>query len=200
MPLIPSSPPLRAEIALHSATWRSHLLRGEVVAVEAHAPIGGAGLHLALPHPVYALGTDSIVARRAISAARRTGWRALVDKGGEVIAATEVSRRRAGSYGGAVNRGRFVAATVTHVLRLEEELADKQEDFEVRLLRVPAICVVALWLHVRRSHPGHDVIVPLTDVGPLAEGRQLSPTEFLDLIRPLALDRFSDAPDEPVPG
>ena len=99
------------------------------------------------PFPLYVVGLASI--RRgsnSIRAARPAGWRYLLERGG----APAIADLHATATGESVYFGRLVAGDTAERLleraREAEALASGQ-DFEARILDVPALHVAALWLH-----------------------------------------------------
>jgi hypothetical protein len=131
--------------ALHAAVRR---LRPPAPPKGLAAAVGAPALELALPHPVYDLRLADILAGRGLEAAEETGARHLVMAGQGVVAAAEVaSTPPAGSDPVTVNTGPFAEATAAAVRMLERLDSVQKGSFEVRLLRVTALHLVALWLH-----------------------------------------------------
>jgi hypothetical protein len=117
-----------------------------------------AELALAAPHDVYALGLDEVAAGATLDAAQKVGRRFLVLDGSRAIASAEVADRDALS-GFQMNEGPYVEATASAIARAEEhpELADG--DYEIRLLRIPALYFTGLWL--KSDQDGTDRVIPL---------------------------------------
>lgn len=154
---------------------------------------GPTPLRTAAPHEVFVMRLDDIVDDRGIQAsAQSVGWRVLVVDGQAAVAAVEFDASAAGAGGGAVptatefkafNVGRFVQGTVEGIERAEAAAQVKANDYEVRLLEVPAIYLVVLWLH----RPDDDWFVPLKPApNNLATDRLYSEQELLSEIQPLA--------------
>ena len=62
--------------------------------------------------------------------------------------------------------------------------ADENEhEYELRLFRVPALNFEALWLH---GDDSDDVLVPITDLGPVPQGQQVPFSEALEKLREAA--------------
>lgn len=131
----------------------------------AHRALGGAAAHpldVAQPHRTYTMTPDDVRARKPLASITPDGWRYLVFAGPRAAAAVELSivATPPGLRFAHVNSGRIVTSTV-RALQIAESLAEVgQADFEVRLLRVPNLLFVALWLHGPR-----DVVLPLTPHG-----------------------------------
>lgn len=143
---------------------------------------------LAAAHDVYNLGLDQIVAGAGIDDAERVGRRFLVLDGDAPVASAEVSG--ADGAGFASNEGPFVAATAAAIAHAENdpELADGA--YELRVLRIPALYVMALWL---RDDDGRgDVVIPMGPApAPLEALRAYAPDELLSQLREPAAERLS---------
>ena len=113
---------------------------------------------IALPHEVYAMGLDDVVGGD-LKKARRTGWRYLVLQGDRAVAAAVVDapEGKARMQFSHVNSGPFVEETVNAVAQAEGLEAVARGDYEVRLLNIPALYVMALWLHGERD----DLLLPM---------------------------------------
>ena len=198
-----------------------------------------ASLSALVPHTVYDLGLDSLVAGKGLGDAHLTGWRYLLGEGLNITAAAEVARDAHGNAiaGSAVfNRGPFVEAT-EKALRLIESLpsllnpeslgavADKARGlldslpsllnpapvvaaaehamevvqalpqvlkgtYELRLLRVTALYVMAIWLKGEGSDP--DLIFPMAPAPEvLKPGHAYSAQEFTRLLHELAKEKVA---------
>lgn len=183
-----------------TATLRSVLLdrsRKRRFATPALAKAKAADVSLAAPHPVFVLGLDDLAAGRGLGAADRVAWRYLVLEKDLTVAAVEAPSRPGADVGRdlIVNEGPFVGAT-TDAIRLVEELPEVGErDFELRLLRIPALYVVALWLHGGDG----DVVVPLAPAPPALEaGARYSGAVFTERLQDPAREQleFDSTPRE----
>lgn len=137
------------------------------------------------PHRVYTIGRDALLRDELLSAARPVAWRYLLVTQDAAISAAELNVTGDGELVfSEVNEGPFVQATI-ETLSAAEALDEVQRgDFELRLLKIPAVYVVALWLHSDTS----DLIVPMTPVpAGVSSGHVYSPTDLLEALRPLAL-------------
>ena len=118
-------------------------------------------LQLAEPLQVFTLGLDDLAAGRNLQATKSTGWLFLVQEGDQTLASAEVVPTGRGDEQvfSALNEGRFVRS-IADAIRTARALPEvNQDDFEPRLLRVPALYVTALWLH--KAVGGGDLLVPL---------------------------------------
>src|SRR5215471_2294373 len=126
------------------------------------------------PHPVYVATLDDLAAGKLLSAARQTGWRYLLVHDDEVVAEAELSAGRPAAKGAkgakksrsakkeeltfaGLTHGPFSAATVEGLHAAESLPQVEKDDYELRLLKVPAVYLVALWLHGANE----DILVPL---------------------------------------
>lgn len=118
-----------------------------------------ADLEVTEPHEVYVIGLEDLRAAADLNAARPVGWRYLVRGKDGVLAAAESQQRSGGEHVLAqLNEGPFVAATANALTALRAAPAVAAHPFTQRLLHVPALHAMALWLH----HNGpDDLLVPL---------------------------------------
>lgn len=109
-------------------------------------------LELVAPHRMYTLPLDAIAGTRLD--ARPAGWRFLVTNENKVVASAEV----AGEAGEApaINAGAYVYSTAEAIPYLEQLPEIANGSFELRLLKIPALYIVAAWLVDE-----HRLVVPL---------------------------------------
>jgi hypothetical protein len=154
-------------------------------------------MSLASAHPVYNVGLDALTAGRPLIEAQQTGWRYLVHSDGATVASSEVSVDSAGrpTAFARVNEGPFVGATVQALGQIGQRPEVAQGNYEIRLLKVPALYVVALWL--KDLNGDRDLVIPLAPAPPyLVPGRAYVHTDFLKLLIEPARQRlgFDDSP------
>jgi hypothetical protein len=140
-------------------------------------------LALAAPHPVYTLGLRSLVEGEGLESAELTGWRYLVQRGDTTIASAEVHIGAAGAEtrGLEVNEGPFVRATEAAIAKAEELPNVERATYELRLLRIPAVYVVALWL--KTNGEGEDILIPIGETPPeLETDRPYGPRELSEAL------------------
>lgn len=157
-------------------------------------------LNVTDPHQVFNLGLDALRSGADLSAAEPTGWRYLLRDGDRVVAAAESVPGPSG--GRAVfshfNEGPFVPATAgaLAVAASDRRVADRR--FVPRMLHVPALHAMAVWLHsdddADEGRGAEDLLVPLAPFPlPVQTG---APTPAGPLLRQLA--RLADTiPDDP---
>jgi hypothetical protein len=158
MALIAPKPPQQALDAVHSTFLDLSKNRAFRIPALRSAT---RPLQLTEPHQVFTLGLSDLVAGKGLDAARPTGWRYLVQEGDNVLASAETvavgpADKQVFS---AFTEGGFVAssASAIHAVRAFPEV--KQGDFELRLLNIPGLYVLALWLH--HTQAKGDLLVPL---------------------------------------
>lgn len=110
-------------------------------------------LALVAPHRVYVLGLDAVLGE-GLAAATSAGWRYLIADGDRIVASTE-STGESGKYQ-MLNGGPYVAATAGVIDDLEGIPDVMTGEWEFRLLKVPALYIVAAWLVDKQ-----DLVVPL---------------------------------------
>jgi hypothetical protein len=142
------------------------------------------------PYPIYTATIDGL-AGGGLSSAQLTAWQYVIESGGVVESTAEVAvadfnadpevaldyaSEQPASYAQAL-----LAAVDDANARPESAAA--AGDFELRILRVPSLYILAIWL----QRAGEDVLrlVRGSRAG-LVAGRWVTETEFLQAIRPLA--------------
>lgn len=152
---------------------------------------------LTLPMPVYVVGLDSIVAQRGLADAKLASWRYIIDKGVGKKVAAEVGfdHATARHQFSSLNEGSFADDTPVRVHAAQQLPAVVAGDYELRLLRIPALYVVALWLVDKQGHA--DRIVPLApSPPPLSPGHAYTIGELEAQLAPQAASKlqFDDRP------
>jgi hypothetical protein len=120
------------------------------------------------PHPVYVSTLDDLAAGKLLGAAKQTGWRYLLVHSDAAVAEAELSAGRHGAKGAKGTKGKalefaglthgpFTGATVDALHAAERLPQVEKADYELRLLKVPAVYLVALWLHGRDE----DILIPM---------------------------------------
>jgi hypothetical protein len=132
-------------------------------------------LELAVPHDVYTIGLDDLARGASIQEAEPVGQRFLVMEGDRPVSSAEVTPE-GGDF--QANEGPFVSATAAAIEQAEQdpELADGR--YELRLLRIPALYLMALWL--KDDEGDGDRVIPLAPAPPpLEPGRHYRPDELM---------------------
>jgi hypothetical protein len=100
-------------------------------------------------HQVFTLDLTDLVAGRGLQAARPSGWRFLIQDGEKVVAAAEtvVTGISAEHLFSGFSEGPFAPSTAD-AIRTAQRLPDVERgEFELRLLRVPALYFMAVWVY-----------------------------------------------------
>jgi len=143
-----------------------------------------------VPHQVFVLGLeDAAWAGNSLERAQLAGWRYLLEADKGIVASAETrvqdGERHLFSH---VNEGPFVRGTV-NALAVADSI--REEDLgrsELRLLHIPALYFMSLWLHPPGSaEGGGDLFIPIapTPAG-FEAGRVYRGDEFLARVRELA--------------
>ena len=177
MALITPTPPAEVASAIN-ATFQP---LADLAAFRLPALRNAAGtLELAQPHQVFTLGLSDLVADNGLTAAQPTGWRYLIQDGATALASAEAVSTGSGNEHvfSAFNEGPFVASTAAALSSLQDQPQVAAGSYEPRLLDVPALHAMALWLHATGA--GEDLMVPLAP-SPVASpaGQAVPATQFL---------------------
>ena len=168
-----------------------HALRGSVP----------AELSMEAPHEVYTLGLDQLASGSALASARAGGWRYLLQRGDQTVASAQTTVDDTGAPVFALfNSGPFVQSTADALGRAEQVARTTSgESLEPRLLHVPALHAMALWLH--GSDDSTDVVIPLKPAPPPVEpDREYSVDEYLAALREVATTVDPVGPEDTTGG
>jgi hypothetical protein len=149
------------------------------------------------PHQVFLLGLDDLRAGADLSKARLVGWRYLVQEGDKVIATAESALAGQGDRQvfSSFNEGPFVASTAAALSTAKADPRLSKGTYEQRLLHVPALYVMALWLHGPSG--ADDLLVPLAPAPrDVPTGRPVPAGEVLTKLTELAQRLPAEAPNE----
>ena len=144
-------------------------------------------LTASVPHPVHDLGLDALLAGADLDAAPQTGWRYLIEDGEQPVAIAEVPD---GATTAALRTGRFTASVQEGIRAAERLEATRAGDHELRVLRVPALYLLALWLRRDGGDRADDTLIPLSPAPPpLVAGAAYRAADLLASLQPLAATR-----------
>lgn len=133
---------------------------------ETLAGAGPEALDIALPHDVYNLSLTSLIKAANPDEAEPVGRRCLLTSGGATVASVELPDPDGGE-GVVTTHGGFTEATVEAVHGIENSSETEGGDYDLRMLRVPALYVMTLWLKDRQG--SDDIFVPLEPAPPELE-------------------------------
>ena len=179
----------------------------QVLGKSATAALSGAATRktirhdLAVPHDVYTLALNDF--DKGLSGARRTALRYLVMSGSRAVAAAELesSPKATAPKLSHINQGSLVSASLAALESAELLPATQKDDFDLRLLQIPAIHAIALWLHGKKT----DLLIPLApdfkeSTGGASVADPLTPEEFFSSLKSQAdlVSGFDDSPGRSV--
>jgi hypothetical protein len=198
MPIEYPKPPAEADKAAADGVLDVH--RAETRArtrARSLREIGDGGRQLASPHAVYNLGLADLAKPITLADAQMTAWRYLVEEAGAAVASAEVGVDAKGAVRGLdhVNEGPFVKATAAAQKAAAKLPQVRDGKVEARVIRVPALYVMALWL--KDVDGTDDVVIPMKPAPPFLEAnRPYTEREFLKALAGPAKARaqFSNAP------
>ena len=147
-----------------------------------------------MPHRVYVLGLPDVIAGRIPDDIQPVGWRYILEWGGDAVATAEtrIASDDLPAFSG-FNSGPYVASTVRALDRAANLSLARGRALTVRVLRIPALNLVALWLH------GDDVdlFTPLEPAPPGVEpGKQYQASELFAALRSEAEKRIHIGPSD----
>lgn len=170
MPIITRGAPRGAETIL--ATHLTDMLQAKRVPTGMKSEMRPETIAHSEAHPVYVATLDDLASGKLLAAARQTGWRYLLVEHDEVVGEAELTAGRSGAKGAkkgakrtshkglefaGLTHGPFAGATVDGLHAAERLPQVEKADYELRLLKVPAVYLVALWLHGANE----EILVPL---------------------------------------
>src|ERR671923_461123 len=166
MPIETPEPPEEAVEAVRASIAR----RARPRRLRARAPAAS----VTAPQRVFTVGLDALAGEASVEdSASPTGWRFLVEEAREPVAAAEVHDETPAAVPAQVTEGQFVRSTAEGLRAAEAHPSVGEAAFELRLLRVPALNLVALWLHTAGRE---DLFVPLEPApAPFEAGRGFPP-------------------------
>lgn len=148
-------------------------------------------LDVAAPHDVYTLGLDALEAGQGLDAAELVARRVLIMRARDAVATAELDESETLS----ATEGPFAAATAAAISQVESWPAVAEGDYELRVLRLPALYFMALWL--KDESGNDDLIVPLEPAPDGIEGgRGYDEEEIVGELRERARARLAEADDE----
>jgi len=180
MPIhLPSPPPDGIEIVQRDAPTLLSAAPHDS-AMSRSVTAGAPEVKVTQPHRVFSATIDDVLRGRVLVNARETTWLYfLVHQDNEPFAAAEVRDHELLH----VNEGPFIKGTADAMTAAVDVAAAQSPDYELRLLRIPALYTVAVWL----AASGEDVLIPAEPAPPPLVAKQAyAEAAFTDALRPLA--------------
>jgi len=140
------------------------------------------------PHPVYYVSLDALADGKLLAAATQASWRYLLVQDDAAVAEAELSVGRRGAKGAGakplaflgLTHGPFTAATIESLGAAERLPQVAAADYELRLLKVPAVYLAALWLHGADD----DILIPMGEPpGGLKKNRPYTEAAVIKALR-----------------
>ncbi len=138
-------------------------------------------------HPVYNVGLNDLVHGTPLARLPLTSWRFIVGSGTAAVSAAETLDGGAGGEArfASVNAGPFVDGTTQAFASVSKDPTFATGDWEMRVLRVPALYIFAVWTHDKAGNA--DRIRPIAPAPAyLDASRTYSWDEFVAAVRPQA--------------
>jgi hypothetical protein len=185
MPVIFTEPPRQVkeitERHLQDMAQQKHFTIAPLAAAEP------TKIQLASGHAVYNIGLQDLLSNRPLTAAPLTAWRFIVDAGAPDSAAAEAVQdpEQGIPTFASVNAGPFVAGTIAALKSLATDPAFTKGDWEGRMIRIPALYIMAIWAHEKKT--GADLIRVTAPVPP-----------YLDATKTYTWQEFKAALQEPA--
>ena len=153
--------------------------------------------NISFPHKVYNLGLRDIVFGKAIDAAQLVSWRYLINEGTRGTAAAEVNydEKKQSNQFAQLNYGAFASATLEEINKVVDNRQFQKGSYELRVLRVPALYVTALWLKDLQNN--QDIVIPIPPTNTcLKPSEEYTPSKFIQLLHQPAQQklRFDSSP------
>jgi hypothetical protein len=121
------------------------------------APLAAAEpskIELTSGHAVYNIGLSDLLSDKPITAAPFTAWRFIVNAGTPDSAAAETHQdpEQGIPIFASINAGPFVNGTVAALKTLAADPAFTKGDWEGRMIRIPALYIMAIWAHEKKTN------------------------------------------------
>jgi hypothetical protein len=168
------------------------LLGGDVVGLDGG---GGAGLEVAKAQPIYTGSLQDVIDGRLLAGAHLTGWQYLILSGQTVRAAAELTSVAIGSDQWKYSSLHEPCGSLAEdAIRAAERLPQvKQLKYQLRILRVPALYLYAIWLY----RNGDDWLVPAAPTPSVLEpNRSYTEAQLTEALRPFAIARSMPEEEE----
>lgn len=159
---------------------------------------GSARAEGMLPHKIFTIGLTDLVDKSWVGKTRMVGWRYLIQRPDGVALSAEVEASSSGEHRlSQLNEGPFVEQTAELASDARSSQRVENGSYELAVLRIPAIYVMALWL--KSQGGGDDIIIPMAPtLDELEPGREYGIDEITPILVAAARERleFDDAPQK----
>lgn len=145
---------------------------------------------LSFPHEAYFMRLDDIVDGKSLDAAYSTGTRVLLsDAKNEVYSAAEIGAQNKDLLLAQFDTGPFLQPMIEAITRFaDSEFNGIYDELDMRLLRIPALYIMAVWLHSDKGPV--NLLMPIGPTPPpLTQYRPYNGAAFLSQIRGIARER-----------
>lgn len=147
---------------------------------------------------VYTLGLDELEKGDLLSTAKAANWRHLLLQGDDAIAEADLAETAGGEGRIVAFHGGPRAKGTLEGLKTADSLDDvRQAEYEPRVLEIPGIYFVALWLH---GNGENDLVIPVEpDRSPLTNYRPYRLSEVTEALRERAREVRRQQEQNPGP-
>ena len=189
MPILKSTPPASSVAALELGMASMESGTSAVQMASAREPGFAAQFPVDVfvdSHRNYFLGAREIADNCKIDRAEPVGWRYLVRSNDNTLMGADVQADANAHFFAGLNiKGPFNQGIADALLRLDSEPAVQSGSFEPRLLRAPALQLVAICL--KDMLGSNDLVLPVPPLPRILEpGKIYSPESLLSILRPAA--------------
>jgi hypothetical protein len=161
-------------------------------------PVRASRYRAARPHPIFTASIDDLLDRRLLANAKLTAWQYVVLQGSSPYGVSEIVRNPQGGFSYAASYPPECAKSfIRTISRAESSPQVAKYHYELRILRIPTLLTVAVWLH----DPRHDLLLPVQPAATVLKGKyRLSEKAFTNLLIPVAQKRREGAALDLEPG
>ncbi len=141
-----------------------------------------------IPHPVYNLDRDAIIAKKGLAAAKLVGWRYIIRDDANQYHVAEISVNETNNVHNfhSFNEGSHLDSFVSHFNNFSTNDDVNKKDYELNLLRVPSCYIMAIWL---KDAAHNDLFIPLEPLQPgFVAGKTYNSADFMSIVEHIAND------------
>lgn len=182
------APPAGISRAATAAMQHINLRKFAVATAGGTAP---TALHPSTPHRVYTLALDALAAGRELNAVQESGFRMLLTDGNEVLATVNMRQTTVGGgveFQSVSQNGPYVEGVDQAIRFAESAAATVSPSYEIRLLQIPGLYIIAIWLHGSAD----ELFIPVNPApAPLQSNRIYTERQFFQPLPSMAQSRLS---------